>query len=292
MDDVPQTAPSLSPVYTASGNPDPALVDVAGHGPHTLSARDWSDTFALAVRTGYTYVLRAIKAKEAEGTFLSASVFALSGSSEIPVETVGDIVGDIEYSLRFTATENAMYYVRIVASDPNTLRPAQGLDGGPYTLHVAATTEDATPFGILSVKGKGPAPSDGATWRIFSGTSGYEPYYAFGTEIPVVAGTTVELSFSSVGGMTTPPSTNVTITAGQTNQIVVVYSDTYDPYDDNPDRATWMYVRGDEEQVASRTLWKEDPADYFEFSGSAGTYYNFRLTETTGEPYLEIVDTA
>lgn len=287
VDDVPQTAPLLSPVYTASGNPDPALVDVAGHGPHTLSARDWSDTFALAVRTGYTYALRAIKAKEAEGTFLSASVFALSGSSEVPVETVGDI----EYSLRFTATENAMYYVRIVASDPKTLRPAQGLDGGPYTLHATATSEDATPFGILSVKGKGPAPSDGATWRISSGTSEYEPDYAFGTEVPVAAGTTVELSFSSVGGMTTPPSTNVTITAGQTNQIVVVYSDTYDPDDDNPDGATWMYVRGDEEQVASRTLWKEDPADYFKFSGSAGTYYNFRLTETTGEPYLEIVDT-
>lgn len=285
-DDTVATATPISPVYGGTDGQGPADLDVTGHGPHTLSARDWSDTFALAVRAGYAYSLRAAREDGAQGNFLTASVFTLSGSTEVAVAAEGDI----EQNLQFSAPENGMCYVRLSAADPITLAAAPGLDGGPYTLHAAARASDGNAFGMLSVQSKGPAPSDGATWRIVSGTSGSEPNYTFGSAIPLPAGTTVTLSFSSVSGMTTPASTNVTVLADQTNRVVAVYSDTYDPGDDAQSGATWMSPRSEETVVGSRTLWAEDPADFFRFSGSVGSYYTFRLTEVTGAPHVEIMD--
>jgi hypothetical protein len=276
-DDVVAGANGLVVPPVAGPEVDPLDVD-EGHGPHTLGVNDWADIFGIAARRGVTYRLKTSLPEEADERVLSAQVFTLTGAREMLVATIDDLSvgGD------FTATAHGMYYVRVYLAN------GQGLDYGPYLLHACAYQQGAA-LGILQVNIMGPTAANGASWSLVS--DGFAaPKYDGGMSVLLAAGAQT-VRFASVAGWSTPANRQVVVGAGNEPTVVTVkYNDTSDPRDDAPVGAVVINPTS-REQTLSRSLWAEDPGDWFRMSVRSGTYYNLRLELCSGAPWIRVYRT-
>ena len=292
-DDTFAKASALAPVLTADMQASPVELDAAGHGPHRLSLSDWGDVFSISARAGITYRIKADCANPSDsaGKFLVADVFTLSydywgKASETKVTPDDDRISDGEAGvLEFTATANTTYYVRVRVVDIEG-SASGGLDYPDYTVHACACAENANEYGVLVVNMMGPAKDSGATWKIASGAA-TEPNYPFGSTVFVTG--SLRLEFSAVANFSTPAARTVDVQAGKTNQVTVVYNDTFDPGDDLPTGAVGIEFKNSS-QTLSRTLWTSDDADWFKFGVREGVYYNVSFAERTGDAVIEMYD--
>ena len=274
-DDEPAGATPLSPV-TGTGADDPAALDPAGHGWHRLDRGDWCDVFQIAGRRGVTYALRASLADaSAAHNSLRAEVFTLAGTLERSVETAGGLAPDAAWPLQFTATANAVYYVRVSVAE------GAGLDYPAYKVHASAFAADGAALGSLTVNTHG-------TPAGFFTLDRETVKYAGGSTVAVSGAPTVV--FGAVAGFATPAAQTVTVAAGPTPTVVdVYYSDTFDPKDDRAATATAWALKATETSFA-RTLWPTDPADNFSFAAVDGYFYDFDLRDVTGDAVFAITN--
>jgi len=293
-DDIPARASALTPRLVADGSANPTNIDSVGHGPHTLSWNDWEDWFSIAARAGITYRIKAATTNiVTSGTWLVAEVFTVSYDyqgnavkTQVEVPGIWMFSPDEEDYLEFTATENVTYYLRVKAVDWQG-NIVDGYDYPEYTVHACAYSANAAQYGVLQVNAFGPAGDSGATWCITSGSGATEPNYPFGSSI-FVSGS-FDLSFSSVDGFIAPGVTNVTVEAGVTNVVNVFYTDSFDHGDDTLDGAVEIEFANSARTVA-RTLWRDDPADFFKFSATEGVYYDVAFAEKSGDAVLTMYD--
>lgn len=282
-DDV-QSGATLLTAYPGSASNTVVSVS-AGHGPHVLSGGDWYDWYVLPGKKNVTYALRASFATEAISDVpLNATVYKVSGESRVRVETQGYLDPE-EMSfgtvpLRFTADEDAMYYVCVYAG-------TGGQDYPPYMMHAMGYVSGVD-MGLLTVETKG---AD-ASWRI--GAGGF--LYPNGASIIVPASKNLSVHFSDVAGFKTPEPINFTSSqyfSGEDGDLIVgVYTDTADPQDDVYTGYTSI-APVEKTSKLQRTLWSDDLADHYVFKAESGMYYNFmiidkRVGDTAGDATFSI----
>ena len=258
-------------VMPANRTSVPAEVDVDGHGWHALGVTDWADTFVIAARKDLTYVLSvSLEDPSWNGNTLRASVYTVDGSTTRTISTLGNINPGSAKPLTFTATTNAAYYVRLSVAE------GQGLDYPNYKVHAIAYSASGSGLGILTVNTPG-APS--AQWSVGAETVKYPS----GSSILIGGKPTVKL-WPISGYRATVATTNVSVRAGTAPTVVsVMYSDTFDTTDDTADGATALTIKNVSTVYAKRTLWANDPVDYFSFAGRDGCYYDFSLKDVEGD---------
>ena len=265
-EDVP-TGISAIPAKTADD--DPVEVDVEGAGPFVLDEGRWTQTFVIGARNGIKYKLRAVPAGDTRLS-LKSEVFTKSGSKENSVTSKGGI--DSPGGLTFQAKANDMYYVRV------TVAEGQGWSYPEFTVHCSATSSDGKPLGILRVETKGVA----AQWTINSEKVKYD------AGVSILASGTVTVKFEKVSGFSQPENQTVEMEPGETKVVTGLYSDTSDPKDNTQAGASKLSIsaKNGEEK---RTLFYEDKVDYFSFQAKEGVYYNFALSDITGDCVFSIV---
>ncbi len=272
-DDTAAGATALAPIPGNEGD-DPAAADAEGHGPHLLGRTDWSDVFVIGARKGVVYSLRASR-DAATASSLGVEVFTMNGTKEKEVAFSGGLDPSASGPLKFTATANAAYYVRVGVAQ------GAGLDYPAYRIHATAWTTNGVPLGVLTVKMNG---VPGATWSLNSETVKYPS----GASVLVSGTNTVK--FSSEKGFATPSAQKVVVAPGAAPTVVEVnYSDTSDPKDDAPKGATAITLKTAAATWA-RTLWADDPADHFSLSGKDGQLYDFALADVTGDAVFTITN--
>lgn len=274
-DDEAEGASQLTP-YPASKGDD--IEDVGfKHGPHVLSARDWVDWYVMPCRKGLTYSLKAVfedsMAEDPKGG-LKVTVYYAGDWRE--VATTGTLtpktvtqVADVDKNLEFTPTANGMYYVRV------SVAHGDGLDYPSFNLYCMVYGADD--LGLLNVRGKGAS----TTWRLAEDLNGY---FNNGATIAYPIDTTFKVKPTVVSGyVAVDVRTNVVAWTGNDASITYVtlrYDDTADPADNEIAGNTWLNITSTEAK-AKRTLWEDDPVDYFAFKGKAGYFYNLSLEDKT-----------
>lgn len=270
-DDTREGATPISPLpATASSDP---VTEGAFCGEHAFNGGDWHDVYCIGGRKNVTYVLKTVQTDDSVNDLeLETTVFTWNASKkkEVEVATEGDI--DKE-GLSFDATANAQYFIRV------SVKGGIGLDYPPHAVYACAYSKSGSDLGILKVNTPG-AP--GATWWITSdGTDRTATKYGDGVSILVAGKQTV--NFTGVTGFKTPaaikdvevlPGTVETVRDGR-------YVDSADPADNGKSGAVVLKPAA-KDAMAKRTLWSDDPADYFSFVAAAGKYYNFKVVDTTG----------
>ena len=270
------------------------------HGPHRFNAADFYDVFAFPCRKGVTYKLRAEFAdtNEVSNLALGAKLFNFLGGKERNVAYTGTISptyadAKFEADLTFTATTNAMHYLRVWVAD------GKGLDFPAYTLHAICMNGESS-MGFLKVVSRG---AEG-TWSI-----GAEKFaYPAGATIALPPAM-VTVKANAVAGFIAPPASDPVVVPAwnEGDDVVVVtnvYSDIYDAKYQTGTKTTtkngkktttklYSPETGDNTPAGAfvispkpavttlrRTLWTADPADHFVFTATADTYYNFSLANT------------
>ena len=240
------------------------------HGPHRLSATDWTDTFVVAARKGIVYRIGIEFADESETVAIPmfVEVFTLSGTSEKRV-VANEFVPGGGIFMQFAAAMNAPYYVRCRTS--GTI----GLDFPAYNVRAVAYSDSGDELGILTVNTPG-APS--ATWSIGSETVKYP------SGSSVLIGGRPTIKFSTVNGYKAEATTwTGDIKPGTEPTVVEIkYSDTFDPKDDVASGATALTLKNVDTVYATRTLWEGD-VDNFAITGTDGYFYDFALRGVEGD---------
>ena len=270
-------------VVEASQSDDATALDVkpntwTGLVQDGFTSSRWTRTYTIAARKGVTYRLKTSTAADT-ALSLAMRAYKLAGTRETaPAAAVWSGKPDDDGVYELKANENAEYRIEL------SVDGAKGCDYPEFTLsHEAVGTSGA--LGVLKVDTKG---ADGQ-WHLDNETM---TKYANGASV-LVAGT-VKVTFSMVTGFSTPAAQTVEVKAWQTEgdetEVTGVYSDTFDPRDDSPAGATMLTVSAREGSV-SRTLFADDPQDYFSFTATAGNYYDFVLDASEGsDAGLVIVD--
>jgi len=258
------------------------LTAAAVAGPVALDGTTWYRVFKFEGRKGMTYGVAASQnAEDKESTGLRFEIFYLSGKAE-------KLVADFSVSTNsnkdrtFVSEQNVTYYVRISVLD------GIGCDFRPFCVHVTGLPADGGIAGLLKVLAGG---TDAATWSLADEKGKAESVkYANGATILLPPGT-YAVAYSSVKGYSTPAMVkNVIVAAGELTSVSdSFYSDTYDHKDDVETGATALMIKATETAV-SRTLWPDDPADYFSFQGKDGCYFTFALRDVAGDAQFSIVN--
>ena len=227
--------------------------------------------------------------------------------SKTPVTTTKSFV-DGEYYLRATLEAGRKYQFR---TSGGTAESPFGLsvDGPDADVDV---TEEANPTATVSVNETGAytivVAGDAATFTLVSQEVEGDPYeltvnikgasgtWSVSDGVKRAGGETVvvygpqTVKFQAVKGFSTPAAQQVLPPKdGAEAKVTVlgVYSDTFDTKDDTSAGATKLSPAA-KEATAARTLFAEDPADWFSFSAKAGTYYNFTLRDVAGDAVLAL----
>ena len=252
----------------------------AANGPHTFGALDWVDTYMLPVRKDITYrvatVLKSSSDKSGEAWPLSASLYTLSGTKKSTVKYLYDLNGKIS---EFTPKANAVYYMDVA---PDSV---PGVDYGAHNLYVVAVTNKTTSLGVLDVQIGGLTASQGAGWSIVADGKNAVKYPAGPIVLP--AGK-YKIGFAPVTGWTSPTA-SVTVVAGTTKTLSKNYTDTFDAANIAKDatdgdgaykgkKVPTLKPSNTKTQSATRSLWKDDAADWFKFKSDANTYYTFSVS--------------
>lgn len=251
---------------------DPRIVDTAARKAHRLSATDWYDTFVIAARKDISYRIKA-KSDVATSVGLAAQVFTLNGTKEVSVSSTGSIdPRDGTSILEFTATANNRYYIRVSTAG------SVGFDYPPYTVHASAYSSTAELYSLkVTIKG-----STTSYWQLKAdGSSGAK--YQSGDSVLVTGDQVVTApNLSGFKTVITPAKATAA-----TPNVTVAYSDMKDPADDKMTGAVTVNPSA-KTVLESRTLYADDPADWFKFTAKAGTYYNFALSNVTDDAKLTI----
>ena len=266
---------ALSPLPgKATDNP---VTEGASYGPYRLGFNCWSQTFVIGARRDITYVLATSFAGDTSNLGLKAEVFTKSGSSEQKLPLDGDEITP-GMALAFTAKANKAYYVRLSVAE------GKSLEFPEFNVHALAYSESGD-LGILTVKTYG-AP--GATWYLDSESS--YPYPG-GTSILVDNSKTRSVTFKAATGFNLPsPSkkTDITIIPGkEPTEVEGYYTDKADPADATTP-VSWTLKNT--MTSFDRTLWTDDEADKFAIAAKAGYFYDFALSDVTGDAVFAIVD--
>lgn len=292
---------------------DTARAIGAVSGPHRFNAADTYDVFAVSCRPGNVYAFRATYADGGEnatsGLHLTARVYsavlkkyvATLGSISPVDPDSGEVYGT---DLMFKAGADGIYYVIV------SVEEGLGLDFPGYDLHAAVMNAE-NPFGIVQVVSEG---ANGA-WAL----DGDATARTSGAIVTVEPGDRT-IKVGTVAGFDKEATKTVSVPAWTEGSSVIVvtnrYSDIYDkerkvttttsvkdkktgktvkksttvtyPPDDTIAGAVALTPVATE-QTAPRTLWHDDPADWFVFTpANAYTYYNFELAGRTGDATLVV----
>jgi len=256
---------------------EPVINTGVAQGVHTLGISDWSDWFCIAARKGLVYKLQVDIEAGWEDFQLCADVY-IENRSRL---TLFDHIENLAEGGEFEADDHETYYIEVY------LDGSKGLDYGPYTLYSSAFSDEGD-LGALQVNIGGATVEEGAGWSLESdGRSG--PVYPGGSTILLSAGDQVVL-FESLRNWSAPLPQVVMVSGGTEPTVVnVKYSDLYDPDDNERSGATELRVDNDIESVA-RSLWVDDPADWFELSLKGGTYITLGLESFEGSTVIELYD--
>ena len=262
-DDVAAGASGLSPL--PEGAPKKCV-----HGPHRLSRSDWADVFVIGGRKGITYNISAEWAEAATSDLnLAVTVFTLSGTKEMVVARATVAPGDGTVS--FEAGANASYYVRFSVAEGNAL------EYPPYNVVATASSSAGGVYSLMVV-----TKGANGTWSL--GKENVK--YPGGASVLVVGTQTVK--FYQVKGFSLPATQTVTPKTGEVEKTVTgIYSDTFDRKDDAPAGAAKLSISA-KTATAARTLFVEDPADWFAFSAKEGVYYNFSFADVEGDAEMTV----
>lgn len=240
------------------------------HGPHRLGRTDWADMFVIGGRKGITYNISAEWAESATSDLnLAVTVFTLAGAKETIVARSTIAPGGSAVS--FEAAANASYYVRFAVAEGNALE---------YPAYNVVATASSSSGGVysLTVVTKGA----NGTWSL--GKENVK--YPGGASVLVVGTQTVK--FYQVKGFSLPATQTVTPAAGEVEKTITgIYSDMFDPKDDTSAGASKLSISA-KTATAARTLFAEDPADWFGFQAKEGVYYNFSFEDATGDAEMSI----
>ena len=301
-DDAYVTANVLTP-YPATTN-DTAVSFTAGrsdavevgaiHGPHRFNAADLYDVFAFNCRKGDTYILRAEFADANDTTMLTlgAKLFNINAGKERNVGykgTISPAFGQFLYEedLSFKASVDGVHYLRVWVAD------GKGLDYPAYNIH-AICARGESQLGLVKVVSRGAS----GTW-----SANALGAYPSGGALCVNTDSPVTVKAGAVSGFTAPDGMPVPVPAWEEGSDIMVVTNVYsDIYDKKYQTGTKKGKNGKTEKVYSpvsgdatpagafaivpaaaestlaRTLWTDDPADFFTFTASANVYYNFELS--------------
>ena len=260
---------------------------------HQLGRADWTDVFAINGRANITYAFAVeVDPSVADDvqTVVAGTVFILSGTSELSVSKTGDLEVGSDEPLRFTASRNATYYLRV------KVRTGDGLDFPSYRIRAIACdakTGSAQSLGRLKVKLCG---TDLATWSLNSESVKY-PSDASIVLPRLASGKHYTVKYGAVTGFATPAADKtVDVVAGQQAYREMWYYDKYDPKDDyvagkGTDPKTGKSVTygatvwslSNKTNSQDHTLWRDDVADTFAIAGKDGCYYDIWLSNLKGE---------
>ena len=283
-------------------------------GPHQFNSADTYDCYAVSCRKGYTYRFRASFADEDDMSdfHLAARVYSAALKKYVDDTVTGTISpvagnqGRDEADLRFTAKADGTYYVLV------SVEEGMGLDFPRYNLH-AVVSFGETKLGLVQVVSEGVS----AKWLLPKDTAAR----ASGDVVTVPAGK-LTVTAGNVTGFTKDAATkDVTVnewTDGAEIQVISNrYSDIYDkPWTetvttttkkngktvkttknvthpaDNTIEGAIAIAPVAAEQVAYRSLRNDDPADWFSFTATDYTYYNFRLDDLAGDAKITVTNEA
>ena len=241
-----------------------------------------SRAFCIYGRAGVTYRVGTTFTVAATATALSASVTKLYGGRSTAVPSSGaDLTPGKEIS--FTADENGIYCIEAKVADP-------AVDYPPFVVHSLGYAADGSALGLLQVNVKGNA----GNWTLDS-----EPDVYSGGESLLLTGSHT-VTFAAITGfsVTADPDTGSgakgiwsgDVVPGRMPTVVTgVYNDIYDPKDNVMSGATKLKLSYTVTEY-DRTLWKEDPEDWFSFTAKDGNYYDLVLSKVTGDAVLTLTD--
>ena len=244
-------------------------------GPNALGAATWYNVYSMTVRKGVTYHFATTFANKVseEANHLKGEIVRASVDGERVLSELDLTPGSTNTS--FKATDDFRMYLRV------SVKESLGLDYPDYNLHLLAYRDDGLPCGALHVVPQG---CSSATWRL----DAEKVTYGVGASIIIPAGT-YTVNFNAVSGFTAPSARRVTVRAGNVIDLTdAYYSDQFDHKDDVQGGATAWTLKNTEQKFA-RTLWTDDPADYFALTGKDGNLYDFYFTENTGDAVMTLL---
>ena len=266
-------------------NADPVAIggDVEGTVTPTLGAENWYNLYTFPARKGIIYSFGATwldAEAPTNGYALVADVYYMSSGKKKAVATGADLTpgastNEPSRMVTFTAAATTTYYVK--------LRVAEGyaLDYPDVRLHAVGYTDDARPGGLQVT----PEGTPSARWTINKETV----KYGIGDIVILPTNKTYTVKFTKVSGFAvSPASVSVQLKAGEVTNVVPRYVDTCEPKDNQTSGATKWTLKRNKSTGYSRTLWANDPGDYFLVTPKNGFYYSFSLSDNTSHAVFDV----
>ena len=237
-------------------------------------------------------------------------------------------LNNLENDFSFKAVANGPHYVRVAISGGEGLDyPAYYLNAVVEKSAVSTQKFAETYEGVVTTNTYGVATysdlgylkveSDGGigSWTLNKETVAYAP----GSVLAMPTNASVEVKFAAVSGYKAPASQKVAVPASAdgTDPVVVTgrYTDIYDSqYVMSKTTKTVKGVKktvenkshaiGDGEafgafaitpaaasKTLNRTLWNDDPGDWFKFTAADGVYYDFTVASASSNIVMSITNT-
>lgn len=270
--------------------------EVAGafpSAPHELDACHWENVFAVAGRAGVSYRVKArlLDGGVSHGLTLNAEIYqlsavgkkiALGGSSEIDPFDVSDYI-------EFTPVSHGTVYIAVSVADGEWGRGI-GHNYGPYCVCAVAGGD----YGVLKVDMVG-APQSQMAWKILKAndkTANGEVFYPAGSSAIVPAGKYTLIAQGAKGtdfmAVSTAGFGTYEVTSPETTSVLYRYYDKIDAngngIDNTPAGASKLTLG----KEVSKSLFTNDPADWYSFAAKAGEYYRFTFAEKHGSPKIAV----
>ena len=252
----------------------------AGHGTHRLSFTDWEDIYKIDCQNGVSYKI-GTTTEEPTAYSIYGEIFTVKDSKETSV-TKGVVS---EGGIVFTASASQAYYVRVFVNE------GKGREYPAYMLRSVAYVPGQK-LGYMTVNIKGPAS---AYWTYANPKGTDKTQRKGGTRVLTWGDNTV--TFATVKGFSCPAKVTHKMTGDEAEDTVLgVYNDTSDPLDDYPGGtysgskkyAPVKLTPSAKGVSVERTLYIEDSADWYSFTGTAGNYYKFTLQDVVGTPRVRV----
>jgi hypothetical protein len=262
----------------------------------------WTNTFTIAGRKGITYNLktRLTESGSDNGVRLAAAAYQIVSSKRKELGTA-EAAGDSgELDISFEPEENGTVYIDtfVASGDWGT---GQGVAYGPYQACAVAAGQ----YGVLKVDMKG-APASAMGWKILkidTEKASDESFYPPGSSAILAEGW-YTLAAQTVNGFVKPDATSgfgeFEVKVGNVTEVPYKYTDTVDPLDDSPDTKdklpgttsayapTKLEPTATKPATASRSLWKDDKADWYTIAATAGCYYRLAFAAKDGAPTMAV----
>ena len=265
-------ATGLNPLPATSAT-DTALEFGSATEPIGFDTDHLERVFKINGRAGVTYKLATSLYGGSTTLPLTAEVFRLRGSRETEIALASDDIAPGK-EISFTADVDDTYYIRLSTQAEHELEYPQ------FRVHALAYTADGQ-LGILSAVIKGPMSM---RWTLDNEETEYES----GDTITIAGTHTVKFSKSTT--LNTPASQTIAVTPGRTPTVTYgMYTDKADHGDDVAKGAVSWSLKNTETSY-ERTLWEDDEADHFTFDGKDGYYYDFELSDVTGDAVFSITN--